>query len=124
MDKRARVISPFYLIKNENYCLIVSDLFKGAMLSYIDKMHFGEDISLNIEDIVWTEECYRHNPTEASSYELYDWHLWGTAFKVVFYWDVVGNDMKKEFEALSYIALAPGIDNAVFKNIMILDGPV
>ena len=122
LDKRARVIGPFYCIRDEYYRLIISDEFKNDVISYIEKMHFSEDLKFSVENIVWTEERYTDAPTEVAAHKLTDWSL-DVVYKGVFYEKVLADDMKHEFERLSYMAKSPGIDNVCFKSIMILDGP-
>ena len=122
LDRRAKVISPFYLTHDENYHLIVSEEYKKDTTHYIDQMHFGEDLKINIQDITWTEERFLNTPTQTADHHLPDWHLDKT-YKGAFYEKPIGNNMKHEFEIISYQALSPGIDNICFRGIMILDGP-
>lgn len=122
LDRRARVISPFYLIKDKYYNLIVSSEFKKDAISYIETMHFSEDLKCNIKDIVWTEERYTQDSTTDVKYKLPDWTL-DKAFMGAFYEVIVGDNMQEEFERLSYKAISPEIDNVCFRSIMILDGP-
>ena len=95
LDRRARIISPFYLVKDEHYHLIVSSEFKNDTISYIEKMHFSEDLRFSIKDIVWTEERYTKNPKTDVKYSLPNWS-WGTTYEGVFLENSKAKEMKYE----------------------------
>ena len=58
LDKRARSIAPFYCLKKETIDLFISQNYKDAIVQYLNKIHFGEDLGMKILEVVWTEERY------------------------------------------------------------------
>ena len=79
LDAKASILAVFYIFKKHSQLhLLVSDTYKQNVTDYIDKMHFSEDIKLNIENVNWLEARYEYLPSQLKGtigYTLRDWNI-------------------------------------------------
>ena len=137
LNAKANILAVFYVLKkHSNLNLLVCQTYKNDVLSYIEKMHFSEDVQLNTQDINWLEVRYEKPPSYLSTlkgYTLQSWNIKGKTIGGLFYLkaDLSPKDLAclekmvdtRQFHVLECQAKNPGIDSHLFRHIMILDGP-
>ena len=140
LDAKASIIAIFYVFKKDSYFnLLVSETYKNDAIGYIEKMHFSEDLKLNIKDMSWLEMRYKDMPFQLDDVSGYIVRSWSVNQKNIKGQILLSTEMnhlkddtvafleksinKQQFDLLECHALSPGIDSNLFRYIMILDGP-
>lgn len=130
LDSTAKPIAVFYIFQNEtNLNLLVSQIYKEKVLSYLEKMHFSEDIQWHIQNIQWTEVRYTQD-LSIHGYPLPDWKFQEKTIKGQLLFKEALNISHlnitihaNDFHIMECLAKNPGIDSDIFNHIMVLDGP-
>ena len=140
LDAKASILAVFYIFKRHSQLhLLVSNSYRQSVIDYIDKMHFSEDLQLNIENVNWLEiryECLPSHLKNIKGYTLKEWNINKKIIKgqMLFQTEIeyftkdisvfLENSInERQFHLMECQSISPGIDSNVFCSIMILDGP-
>ena len=137
LNGRAKIMTVFYLFKKDsNHIQLWVDLeYKQDTINYLESMRFAEDDpQVHIQPTQWIEirsEDSFQSPVK--TYPLPDWQIHNKSIQG---WLVEAKDelafskgqfkepIEREiFNILSYQAKSPSMDFALFRDLMILDGP-
>lgn len=136
LNAKANILAVFYVLKrNSTLNLLVCQTYENDVMSYIEKMHFSEDIQLNTQEVNWLEIRYEKLPEDLNTldgYTLQSWNINGRIIQGLFHLETDFSTRQlflekivdtHQFCALECQAKSPGLDSKLFRHIMILDGP-
>ena len=147
LDGKARIRSVFYICKlglENNFSLWVSHQYANDVCDYLESMRFAEDDpELSCQDIDWLEIRYK-TPTSKQEkpffyHSLPEWSIqktpiYGLAVKSNHKTDLFSIEGQEAstmdqwidddlFHLLECCVKRPGIDSAIYRDLMVLDGP-